>query len=214
MKYITTLSIALLIVLLHAPDFNHNAGALEQSDQNFVTWKEPKISSPEELGVAANRLEERPGNYRILETIHDFIEGVQALRPELHEVCFPMQFDSKTYESMDAWEEWLERQEEQAEGVPGKPRNKLRQYNILIRNMEMVRIDRGADKILSDHLDEYDTKKLVSARKAHPERGYIVFLSVAYESLQSPKVEGGDKPNMRFLVVEKDEGWKIAWFDK
>ena len=90
----------------------------------------------------------------------------------------------------------------------------FKSYNILIRNMEMVRIDRGADKILSDHLDEYDTKKLVSARKAHPERGYIVFLSVAYESLQSPKVEGGDKPNMRFLVVEKDEGWKIAWFDK
>lgn len=154
------------------------------------------------------RLKERPGNYHVLATVADFFDGIYQIRPAFKSCTYPLQLTGVVIERAEDIEKGLN---EQAKG--GGRKNKLRQFNIQVRSLS-VHDAEGFDKSAEfKKLHESDRKRFGEVRKRHPGRAVVVLVQADLESLQSPKVEGGEVPNIFYLVWQKGR-WLVAWYEK
>jgi hypothetical protein len=160
----------------------------------------------------ADRLKERPGNYLVLRAIADSLTGQYKVRPDLSMCAFPFQEDSKTFESLEDADKALD------EAARGRTRkNKLRQFNVNVKSLtvydpeEMVESPELRKKA---KFGDSRLKRLQEVRKRHPCRAVLVLADLLLQSLQSPKIEGGEGEEIVFYLVHAKGQWKVAWFDK
>lgn len=159
------------------------------------------------------RLRERPGNFGFLSGIATFLEGIYAIRPRVNSCAFPLQMDSKTYRSMEDYNQYQKKRA----AARGQGRNKLRSYNLQMRSLHAY----DPDQVLTTPAlqkkigwREFTVSRLKEVRKRHPGRAVLVLANLELESLQSPKVEGSGGEEIVFYLVHTKGDWKVAWFDK
>jgi hypothetical protein len=62
---------------------------------------------------------------------------------------------------------------------------------------------------------QFKQDRFLTVRKRHPGRAVVVLLDTELHSLQSKKIEGGNRnvPFIIYLVRVKDN-WHLAWYNK
>lgn len=156
-----------------------------------------------------DRLKQRPGNYPILAALSEFLDDWYRVRPDYSRCAFPFQDNSKTFQTLEDVEKFLD---ERAKGGRA-PKNKLRQFNINVSGLSVYDPDKAlqSPEILKKVGSKSQQDRLAAVRKAHPGRAVLVLADLELESLQSSKVEGGG-PTILYLIHAGGR-WKVAWID-
>jgi hypothetical protein len=153
----------------------------------------------------------------VIETMGELLKAMYAVEPGYPCLAFPFWEEGTKFETAEAWDEHKKKEEANRREGGNRRKNKLRQYNLEVRNLQLVNIPAGTTELpnpkaygLSD--SEYD--RFVAMRKAHAERCVLVALQADLESLQSDKVESlkADDP-LKFFFVKKAEGWKLVYLE-
>lgn len=186
---------------------------------------------PEERLTNKERLKSRPGNYGVLVTLFDFIEGTHAVEPELRGLCFPFwqevtsvkQSEGKApektvkttvLESQDEAEVMFRDIEDRARKRGRKEQNGGRKSNLFVEKME-VRDFAPDEAEFSDAeafgMNARQIETFDAVRKQHSEQCCVVMLSIRSERLVS---ESKDTKDLFFCLVRKAEGWRICWFSE
>jgi hypothetical protein len=178
------------VVLLDKADNDPNRGWVDYADLNQT-----------------DRLKERPGNFQVLASIDEFLEGSYSVRPDYSRCAYPLQLNANTHLTWDDLQKELDEQTANGE----RPKNPLRKYNVQIRSLSIHDAENFSTSAEFKKLRDFEQKRFTDVRKRHPGRAVIAFVQADLESLKGTKVESGQM--ILYLVFAKNR-WQVAWYDK
>ncbi len=210
-----------------------NAPAGPRKNQPYNDAGEPQSNSPPRDPIPDDesvwedyknlekspRFKDRPGNYPALFALYDFIDGMYQVRPEYRSVGFPLYFDGgdPAIESKQSLDKKVSEYEESIRKSGTKKRNKIRQYNLVIKELHFIDLDEGVPlpPLNESKLTERRDARVTEIRRRHTGHVLLVRALEEFQSLESKKIEGGEEGNYHwYMLALTKEGWKVVWYDK
>lgn len=165
------------------------------------------------------RYKDRPGNYQALFALYDFLEGQYQVQPEYRQAGFPLYIggNDPPIETKEDLETMYKQFENKIRASGRKKKNKIRQFNIDLKEIRLFDLHSGADlpPRAETKLTEKQEVRVLEIRRRHDGRGLLIRSIEQHPALQSDKIEGTlDGSYYWYMLVRSDGVWKVVWFPK